>query len=70
MQAEMRPEKTAPDDTQRKLSFFQKLIYFIIGFPPRPRPLSDEAWEKWKNRFKQPEYDWTHHSGKNGGQKP
>jgi hypothetical protein len=68
----MAPEKLSPEKSENlyQYSFLQKLFYFIAGFPPRPRPLPDETWENWKNRFKQPEYDWTHHSGKNGGQRP
>jgi len=54
------------DKPEVKYSLFQKLFYAIVGFPPRPQPLSDEAWDKWKDRFNKPEYDWKHHAGKSG----
>jgi hypothetical protein len=46
-----------------KFPFYRRLMYFIIGYPPKPFSLSEGVWKRWASRFDSPEFDWTKHSG-------
>jgi hypothetical protein len=48
---------------KKRFPLHMRLLYFMIGYPPKPIGLSEESWKQWKGRFNGREYDWTKHSG-------
>jgi len=41
---------------KRSFPWHKRLLFWIGGYPPEFRQLSDKSWEEWKNRFNGPEY--------------
>jgi hypothetical protein len=62
----MKNQTNTPPAPPQKFSLFQKIVYTLFGYPPRPQPLSDDVWDKWKARYDAEDYDFSKHSGKTG----
>ena len=54
--------KTIWIEWKRRFPLYRRVFYWIVGYPPMYQLLSEESWERWKDRFNGAEYDWQNHS--------
>ena len=43
---------------KKRFSIGKSVMYWLLGYPPILRPLTDKSWEEWKAHYGDSNYVW------------